>query len=222
LPFGYESFNKIVARVVAELDGNAYHYGLDKDSRSGDWYRVEFKPKYNVYTPIYEEWADLKKRTPFVTEELVAAEKELRPLFRKLCASLKDSMLVTDADLVTLGLPKRRSGKRKRAPIADLPPMFEVRPLESSRIRIYFYPESSPAKRGKPEGQSGVEVRWRFSDRTVTSPSKFTRSRFSTASPCTLEFDSGDSGKEIEIVLRWENTRGEKGPWSHIARVVIP
>jgi hypothetical protein len=31
-----------------------------------------------------------------------------------------------------------------------------------------------------------------------------------------------DRGKKLYFALRWENTRGEKGPWSEIHSTIIP
>ncbi|MDR1865854.1 MAG: hypothetical protein LBR08_09835 [Bacteroidales bacterium] len=45
---------------------------------------------------------------------------------------------------------------------------------------------------------------------------------FRTRSPCTFRFDLSDAGKRCYFCLRWENTRGEKGPWSEIISAVVP
>lgn len=38
----------------------------------------------------------------------------------------------------------------------------------------------------------------------------------------TLTFDENQRGKTVYFALRWENTRGEKGPWSQIVSSIIP
>jgi hypothetical protein len=38
----------------------------------------------------------------------------------------------------------------------------------------------------------------------------------------TLAFEGHDRGKTLYYALRWENTRGEKGPFSPIAAVIVP
>jgi hypothetical protein len=47
-------------------------------------------------------------------------------------------------------------------------------------------------------------------------------SAFDTRSPFTLSFDENQRGKTVYFCLRWENTRGEKGPWSEIVSGIIP
>jgi hypothetical protein len=43
-----------------------------------------------------------------------------------------------------------------------------------------------------------------------------------TRTSLTLEFDEPDRGKTVYFCLRWENTRGQKGPWSPIQKAIIP
>ena len=43
-----------------------------------------------------------------------------------------------------------------------------------------------------------------------------------TATPYLLEHAAGDAGKLASYLLRWENTRGEFGPWSETASATIP
>jgi hypothetical protein len=195
---------------------------MGPESRYGDWYKLKFLPVYNEYVTAFSDYIDVDKRTPTVTDRLKRLEKELRPLTRTLYASLRGNILVLDEDYDAMGLPKKSDGERHPAPIATLPPAFTVTPLESNRLMVTFYPEGKRSKRGKPEGQHGAEVKWEYVDGVERTADEFGNSKFDTASPYVLEFTSKDAGKEIEMALRWENSRGEKGPWSHIYRVTIP
>jgi hypothetical protein len=49
-----------------------------------------------------------------------------------------------------------------------------------------------------------------------------TNSSFDTHTPLTLEFADEDRGKVLYFALRWENTRGEKGPFGAIMNAIIP
>jgi hypothetical protein len=51
---------------------------------------------------------------------------------------------------------------------------------------------------------------------------KLARAAFSTRSPYKLSFTGDERGSRVYICLRWENTRGEKGPWSAISSAVVP
>jgi hypothetical protein len=60
-----------------------------------------------------------------------------------------------------------------------------------------------------------------ISDEPVESLGKLSHSTFDTKTPLFLEFDREDRGKRVYLAMRWENTRGEKGPFSPIVSAVI-
>ncbi|MDR0428152.1 MAG: hypothetical protein LBH12_06065 [Dysgonamonadaceae bacterium] len=127
---------------------------------------------------------------------------------------------VTDSDRDNMNLPIHKKG-RTPAPIPKGYPFFRIDSSVIRRLSIYFY-DSANEKRRKPEGVHGAEIRWGFSDVPVVEPEKLIYSGFDTASPYTIEFTGEDRGRTVYIALRWENTRGEKGPWSEIYNSIIP
>jgi hypothetical protein len=42
-----------------------------------------------------------------------------------------------------------------------------------------------------------------------------------TATPYVVEYTSADAGKTASYMLRWVNTRDEKGPWSQTVSATI-
>jgi hypothetical protein len=44
----------------------------------------------------------------------------------------------------------------------------------------------------------------------------------STRSPEKVAFDAADGGKTSNYLLRWVNTKGEKGPWGSVLSASIP
>jgi hypothetical protein len=76
--------------------------------------------------------------------------------------------------------------------------------------------------RGKPHGIHGVEIRWAILDHQPQDVNELIHSEFDTHSPFTLEFKENERGQTVWFCLRWENTRGEKGPWSEFISAIIP
>jgi hypothetical protein len=68
----------------------------------------------------------------------------------------------------------------------------------------------------------GVEVRWALLGIAPLSVDELIHSSFDTHSPFTLDFSENDRGKTVWFCLRWENTTGEKGPWSEMMSAIIP
>jgi hypothetical protein len=67
-----------------------------------------------------------------------------------------------------------------------------------------------------------VELVWATLDAMPADWSALTHSVFDTRTPLRLAFDGAERGRRLFYAMRWENTRGDKGPWSEIAETVIP
>jgi hypothetical protein len=126
----------------------------------------------------------------------------------------------TDADREYMGLPVHKSG-RTPAPVPGGTPVFKIDTSVIRRLTVHFYDDSNE-RRAKPAGVHGAEIKWDFSDAPVVNPDKLTHSGFDTASPYTIEFAGEDRGRTVYFALRWENTRGEKGPWGEIISAIVP
>ncbi|MDR1527702.1 MAG: hypothetical protein LBS46_08575 [Dysgonamonadaceae bacterium] len=145
-------------------------------------------------------------------------EKKLRQVVKEF---LSFNHAVTDEDREGLGLPVYKT-TRTPSPIAEKSPDLDVDTSVPGRITIHFFDKDSGHKKGKPAGQHGSEVAWLISD---TSPSRWDEllhSSIDTKSPFTLQFENDQRGKTLYFALRWENTRGEKGPWTVIQTAIIP
>jgi hypothetical protein len=74
----------------------------------------------------------------------------------------------------------------------------------------------------KPKGVHGVEIAWEILDTPPVNWEQLTHSAFDTRTPAQLVFHGEQRGRTLYFALRWENTRGEKGPWSEIYGTIIP
>jgi hypothetical protein len=129
--------------------------------------------------------------------------------------------LLTDADRDSLGLPVRKSG-RTPSPIAAESPDVDVDTSVIAHLIIHFFEKGGRHRKGKPAGQHGAEIGWSISETPLTRWDELTHSAIDTNSPFTLSFENDQRGSTLYFALRWENTRGEKGPWSEIMNAIIP
>ncbi|MDR0749549.1 MAG: hypothetical protein LBF62_08265 [Tannerellaceae bacterium] len=224
LPKGLEKkYQMMVREVVPYVDKNRVKFAMGADTTVGKWYDDEFTlVAYNPFAEAYASWIDKSRRTPVVIAQMRDAEKVADPYFRELYRTLKANPKVTNADLEAMGLPQRTDPHPKPAPVADTTPEFGIVPLTGHRLQIDYYPQGETHKKGKPAGQHGVEIRWAFSEEPIHNADRLSNSAFDTGSPAILIFTGDDSGRTVYLALRWENTRGEKGPWSDIAIVKVP
>jgi hypothetical protein len=191
---------------------------------ASSWISTEFTPKLNNMNTAFNAWLNEATRTSVIIANLSDAEKAFVPAYRKLYTGfLRDNPLVTDADLLNMGLPKHSSGERHPAPVPTTVPEYELRLPAPAVIELIYYSTTSEGKRhSKPEGVHGVEVRSAILSEPPAGWDALTESSFDTASPITFTFAGEQRGQRFYFALRWENTRGDKGPWSEINSAVIP
>jgi hypothetical protein len=201
---------------------NRDRMGFDPASPQGQWLDTEFQPKYNFFVATFNAWLNPSERTQNKIIKLAEAEEAFKPAYRKLYTGfLKNNPLVTDDDLNSMDLPKHSSG-RHPSPVATEAPDADVDSSTIGRLTIHFFERGSNHKKGKPVGQHGAEIRWALLTTPPARWDELVHSEIDTNSPFTLQFEHDQRGQTVYFALRWENTRGEKGPWSDILSAIIP
>jgi hypothetical protein len=176
----------------------------------------------NDFTAKYLVIENPETRTSVAIRRKNDARKVLEITLRQSIAEyISRNHLVTDSDRESLGLPIRKT-TRTPAPVATTYPEFEINCSMIRQLTIQFYDQGKQKTKGKPAGQHGAELRWGISDTQVIDAEDLSHSAFDTRTPFTLTFQGHDRGKTVYLCLRWENTRGEKGPWSDIKSAIIP
>jgi hypothetical protein len=145
-------------------------------------------------------------------------EKDLRKTIREY---LSNNHLLTDTDRESLGLPVYKT-TRTPSPVAAEAPDVEVDTSVIARLAVHFFKKGGSHKKGKPAGQHCAEIRWIIGETPPARWEDLIHSAVDTASPFTLAFENDRRGETVYLALRWENTRGEKGPWSEIMNAIIP
>jgi hypothetical protein len=184
------------------------------------WYAANIPPKRTAWEDAYQAYLDPGDRTIVKTVAKQEARKEYEREIRKLARMVEASPNVTPADLTYIGLTVP-STERTPAPVALTFPAAKVDTSTIKELKIYFHDQESEHK-AKPKGQHGAEMWWMILETPPVSEKDLTNSTFDTNSPLTLSFYENDRGKTVYFCLRWENTRGEKGPWSGISSAIIP
>jgi hypothetical protein len=146
-----------------------------------------------------------------------ALKAAIRPFVK---AYLAYNPAVSDADKENMGLPLHDTTRTPTPPPSTIPEAD----IDSSIIRqlTIHYKDNGSEKRGKPQGVHGVEIRSGLQENPPASVEELKGSAFDTASPYTFTYDESERGKKVFFCLRWENAKGEKGPWSEIYSAIIP
>lgn len=133
---------------------------------------------------------------------------------------LRFNSAVSDEDRLNMGIPPRSASHTPQPPPATHPGC-RADTSELRQVGLVFWDNGS-SKRGKPENAHGAEIGWGVLDEPPVSVSGMTHSAFATKSPHVLLFDESERGKRVYYCLRWENMKGEKGPWGEIGSAIIP
>ena len=178
----------------------------------------------DVFAQKLEVAEEPTTHTTVNVQEKNDARKALEKNIRQAVAEyLTRNHLLTDGDRRLLGLPVH---KTTRTPVP--PPTgkvdFTIESLGGSRLVIHFHAHDEERERAnaKPFGVRGAEIIWAVLDAPPASYNELAHSVFDTRSPYTFQFDLADAGKRFYCCLRWENTTGQKGPWSEIQSAIIP
>ena len=145
-----------------------------------------------------------------------AAEGLIRTAARKLQAS--PTMSDTDRTAAQLTVA---SGTRAPAAVPTTRPIAMVDTSQRLRHTIHFKDETTPNSRKKPDGVMGVEIWCALGATPPADASACSFVALDTNSPYVVEYEGADANKTAHYLLRWVNTRSEKGPWSETVSATI-
>jgi hypothetical protein len=109
--------------------------------------------------------------------------------------------------------------------IPDSPPTCMINAGQRLRPTIDFRNATTPTRRRKPPGVLGVEIHIKITspgEPAPLDPAKFAYHGMATASPYRIDVAGTDGNRIVHYILRWLNTRGQKGPWSGSRRNLGP
>ena len=144
----------------------------------------------------------------------------LETAIRSLTRTLQASSSVDDAERQALGITVVDTVATAAAvPVSR--PVVTVDTSQRLRHLIAFADEATPTKKAKPAGVMGAELWVKIGDPAPVDPDELTFLSLDTRTPYTADYAGADAKKTAHYMLRWVNTKGEKGPWSETASATI-
>ncbi len=127
---------------------------------------------------------------------------------------------VTDSDRAQLGVTIRDT--EPTAPAAPATrPVAQVDTGQRLRHTLMVTDEMTPTSRAKPKGVSHYEVWVKVGDAPPVDASQLRFLDTSTTASFDVDYEGADGGKIAHYMLRWVNSRKQKGPWSHTVSATI-
>jgi hypothetical protein len=89
------------------------------------------------------------------------------------------------------------------------------------RLKVFFHDRGTMGN-AKPRGTNGAIIAFAVLDAPPDDTEVLIRNVLATRTPYTLEFTEVERGKTVYLALRWQNKKGQCGPWSEIKNAIIP
>jgi hypothetical protein len=207
-------FNEVQDVITTKTAANLNNWRIDDT-----WYNQLVLPAKTTWTTAWTAYLNPNTRTKVITFRKNEARKNYEPLLGKLVGMLKTSPVVTPAELASMGVATGKGGGRNPTPATY--PDAGVNSSVIRQLTIDFFDHGAKSH-AKPHGIHGAEIRWGILDAAPVDIDELRNSSIDTRSPFTLAFNENERGKAVYFCLRWENTTGEKGPWSEIVTAFIP
>jgi hypothetical protein len=177
------------------------------------------------------------ERTPVITAQCKAAFDALIEKMRFIKSRYFLTPPLTDTDLISLEL------KPKDTTYTPVPPPTGQAEADITRpgvhlLELHLRPVSgTPAEAARsdygyriyygimPSGGASVETATgpkRELMKIPVSGEELPHSKFTRRKKERFDFDQGDSGKTVYFCIRYENSKGESGPWGPMFSSIIP
>ena len=214
IPRGDPEFDGFQQTFTAAVAANPTKYGLTPALVAA------LQSKQTAWTAAFPAHvhAETTSKAARATKDTARTEyeAELRSVTRLVSASK-----VTDADRITIGL-RATTTIRTHIGAPTTRPILRPEATGHSRLTLFFTDEATPTKRAKPHGVHGCAIYSFVGDPSPADPSTWTHLALDTRTPYLDEHDPADAGKVVHYIGRWENAKGEHGPWSDAVATKVP
>jgi hypothetical protein len=173
----------------------------------------DYRTAYQTVLDVNHTTQDIEKKN----EARAVAETAVRGFVNY---HVNGNPKVTDDQRKVCGLPIY-DRTMTPSPVPDMFPVgTEVSQPAKARIKIKTV-DSKLKKKAKPPGVHGIELAYVVGPKPAEHVREMTHSLFSTRTTIVVQLTDEESAEYFSFFMRYENTRGEKGPWSPVYHVVV-
>jgi hypothetical protein len=163
---------------------------------------------------------DSPAKSKILVDQKNEARKQLVTLIRDLVGFKLKNPIITNNQRLELGLPVH-DNTRTPVPTPTTHVVFTLKVQSIREVRIDFKDEHSDSK-AKPYGYDGAVVFHEVMEQKPNDPNTLTHSVLATKTPFTLEFNEEQRGKKVFVAIKWQNEKGQMGPWSEVQSIIVP
>lgn len=174
-----------------------------------------------TWTGAFAKTSNKQNRTPADIQAKDDSRDAFEAGLRKFIAQwLSNNAKVPNSERQRMGITVK-TNTRTASPVPATSPVAVIDFSTRLQHTINFADEASPRSKAKPEGVHGCEVWVKVGGEIPKDAAEFTYLATDTATPYVATFESSDTGKTAWYILRWVNTRGERGPWSSLFSALV-
>jgi hypothetical protein len=173
-----------------------------------------------AYAAVYKE-----SKGENGTKALIVEKNEMQKAVLDKVRKIKNRYIdhhdvVTNPHRERLGLPLRDQVSSSK-PKPKSRPVLEVTPTNHLQHTVTVLNQTS-GKKKKPEDADGICYVWDIRDTAPESADELRHPTFKRQAVEVINFEECDRGKRVFYAACYQNAKGEKGPWSIIAEMIIP
>jgi hypothetical protein len=203
---------------------------------AGDWITV-IAPNKEIWRVHDDDFEKLKTAYAAVNtlclkpegERSQADNAEIRAATDALVACMRDikkrsfyTPPLTEADFLRLGLkPKDTTPTPVPAPTGQA----EVKTGYAGPAQLYAFVSHLEGTAFDPKTVHGYKLAFKLCDAGQTPPAsgkEFTETKFSRKKKFLFSLEPEDKGKKMYFAVRYENSKGDAGPWGPVTEAVVP
>jgi hypothetical protein len=128
---------------------------------------------------------------------------------------------VTNEDRTAMNLHNRDTTRSPIGKPATRALITDLKALGGFQVEVRFRDEAAPDSHAIPYGYNGCLLNYTWGLEKVMDYSLLKETKLMTRNPWTLDFPPEGEGKFLSCATRWQNERGELGPWGDIQHIVI-
>jgi hypothetical protein len=174
---------------------------------------------YTMWRVNYEK--TLGPHSPTATEAKNNSRAKAEAMIRPFIIRYLNFDPVTNEDRVAMGLHNKDLHHTPINPPATRPIITDLSGMGGYRVEVRFRDETTPDSRAIPYGDNGCLLNYTWGSERITDVSKLDQTTLMTRSPCTITFPPESQSFFLSCAPRWQNKKGELGPWGDIHYVVI-
>jgi hypothetical protein len=160
-------------------------------------------------------------RSKTLVAEKDAAKAELIARIREMVKFRFNNPAISDADRVSAGLHAKDKARTPIPVPATRCLITDLRPLGGFRVEIGFQDEATPDSRAIPYGCNGALLNYTWGQEKLSDYGLLTSNKLITDNPWPLQLPPEAEGKFLSVACRWQNNKGELGPWSEVMHIAV-